>query len=619
MVVFVFFIHPLPVAATFCSDEGGTCVLQTSTCTGVYCDCTAAGAFGCATNKKCCFDCTCSAPTATPVPTATTAPTPTPTIGVCTLGSNGHCNGTVANGCKFGIVKQSCGYPPAGCSSLENSLLADVCQILRVPGAYCGFTTSCQVQPTVTPNPQCASSCDQSNRFCSTDNFYDVCGGGSCPVTNKRVGSIYCACYGDCPAGSAPVAGSCTHCGEICASDLSCTAPTPTGGPTNTPGGPTPTPTPTPASWIRVVVKNSSLVNVPVTGICKIYCTNTVCTKSGTPVCSTNDADYTFPKGTSSATYPDRGGWMSLVSQSGSPLVVVGTTPSVAGRAESTCNGLAAGGSCYVWPWSSWTTGGRTVTFIVATPTPTPTSTPTPTPGPWIKLKNSSFLSRNSLTSQIPLTPVAYDAYDTTQAYFIIGAVGVVGAPAINITTLNPSARTGNPEYKAAYSPTYLLTPNSYLSYIKTRKQHTVITSLSEITGSGIYVYNGALSINSNSYPFNQPYNIVLISTGTVTVTVPGVIFAPAGSVAIVSSTINFNAVITEANGIFIADNISTGNTTNKGLKIIGNLVAQTSLINGREWTDDNMPSLFIVFDSQKYLDLLPYLSTANYEWRQTQ
>jgi hypothetical protein len=89
------------------------------------------------------------------------------------------------------------------------------------------------------------------------------------------------------------------------------------------------------------------------------------------------------------------------------------------------------------------------------------------------------------------------------------------------------------------------------------------------------------------------------------------------------AQNINFAAAVTQAKGIFIADNIDTGSTANQGLKIIGNLIAQSSLTNNRQWTNLNRPALFIVQDPSKYnnfyLDLLPYLSTASYEWRQEQ
>jgi hypothetical protein len=54
-------------------------------------------------------------------------------------------------------------------------------------------------------------------------------------------------------------------------------------------------------------------------------------------------------------------------------------------------------------------------------------------------------------------------------------------------------------------------------------------------------------------------------------------------------------------------------------MKIKGNLIAQTTLTNNREWSDVNKPVIYVVFEEKPYLELLPYLSTANYEWQQTQ
>lgn len=399
-----------------------------------------------------------------------------------------------------------------------------------------------------------------------------------------------------------------------------CRAPSPT---------PSNTPTPSPTPFIRVNVKDTDGTYHSSSGICGVDCSGTVCTKKGAAsiYCSANDWNFTFPKFTATNTYI--GGRIELTDNQSRPLTVLGVTPSVVGFVETTCNGI--GGYCYVWNKNSWTTGGRTVDFVVAIPTntPTPTASPTPTPtipvapGPWIKLKDTSFISANALDNNIPAVPVLYDADDTpANAYFIRDVAGITAAPAINITGLNAAAKTGSPEYKATYSPnSYSLTPNSFLSYIKARKQHTTITNINQITGSGIYVYSGNLSINSSSSPFNQSYNIVLIATGTVTVTrvAPDTTFAPGGSVAVIAPTINFNAGITEANGIFIANNINTGTNVSQGLKMIGNLVAQTSFTNGREWADLNKPSLFVKFDPTHYVKLLPYLSTANYEWRQIQ
>jgi hypothetical protein len=161
------------------------------------------------------------------------------------------------------------------------------------------------------------------------------------------------------------------------------------------------------------------------------------------------------------------------------------------------------------------------------------------------------------------------------------------------------------------------MTPTIYLAYIKARKQHTVITNpnLNEITGSGIYVYDGSLTIDSNSTPFNRAYNIVLVTTGTMMIN-PALdgTFTPAGSVAIIANQIIFGSTVSQATGIFIANNITTSTNSAQGLKIVGNLIAQQSLTNDRSWADLNMPSLFIKFDPTQYINLFSYLSTANYQ-----
>ncbi len=278
--------------------------------------------------------------------------------------------------------------------------------------------------------------------------------------------------------------------------------------------------------------------------------------------------------------------------------------------------------------WTAWSTctvncGTGTQSRTNQCGTPQTQNCNTSACGPWIKLKDSSFISAKNLFNMISLVPDPYDADDTTEQYFIVGVAGIVAAPAIsiNISNINPTAKTGNPEYKAIYTPAYSMTPALFLSYIKARKEYKVITDLGEITGSGIYVYNGDISIDSDSSPFNTAGNIVLISTGTVTVirVAPATVFTPVGTAAIIAPTINFSSNLTEATGIFIGNTISTGTNATQGLKIVGNLIAQTSLVNNRKWAATGKPSLFIKFDQTKYINLLPYLSTADYQWREVQ
>jgi hypothetical protein len=224
------------------------------------------------------------------------------------------------------------------------------------------------------------------------------------------------------------------------------------------------------------------------------------------------------------------------------------------------------------------------------------------------------------LTSKIPYSPTAFDSDDNDQSpYFIIGSSGLVGAPVINLG-LNPNAKTGNPEWKATdLNTAYKMTPALFYSYVKARKEYKKITNLGEITADGIYYYQGAnpLSIDSIPTEFNS-FKIVLISSGTININTDlnGVNLK---SIAIIADTINFSSSTNQENGIFIAETITTGNNNLLGLKINGNLIAQSVFTRERGWADLSRPSVFIVFKPSLYVDLLPYLSTASYDWRQTQ
>jgi len=272
-------------------------------------------------------------------------------------------------------------------AQVECGYIYDECKNVKdgVCGVDCGNNTNeCNYGGGCNPSAQIvgAVSCTVVSGVCKiSQNAVAYCHGlGYCYVT--MTGCQLSCTPGACVGGSGAcyiVSGQCVKDGwDGCSSCFvdcdSCGAtPTPTSAVTLTP---------TPTPWIRVVVKNTSLTNVPVSEICKIYCDDAtdLCFKGSqppNPVCSSGVADYMFPKG-ATATYPDRGGRISLTSQAGSLLVVIGTTPSVGGgSAKPLCYQL--GGSCYVWPYIDWTTGGRTVTFIVATPTPAPIP-PVPTP-----------------------------------------------------------------------------------------------------------------------------------------------------------------------------------------------------------------------------------------------
>jgi hypothetical protein len=200
---------------------------------------------------------------------------------------------------------------------------------------------------------------------------------------------------------------------------------------------------------------------------------------------------------------------------------------------------------------------------------PTPTPTPTVAPMPWSKIKDSSFMGE-SIVSRIPASPVAYDSDDTTQPYFIVGEGGPVMASYVGLTGLNSSARPNASNWQSVYEWAGFYNDTmgfeNFTTYVKARKTYKSISSLSEIDGDGIYLWEGLEAFEMGQVPdaFNQ-YNVVFISTAPITINVIGA-FAPAKSVAILSSSISFAPTVTEAKGIYIGSQVATGETTDQGL-----------------------------------------------------
>ncbi|OQY65361.1 hypothetical protein B6D29_04040, partial [Microgenomates bacterium UTCPR1] len=258
------------------------------------------------------------------------------------------------------------------------------------------------------------------------------------------------------------------------------------------------------------------------------------------------------------------------------------------------------------------------------TPTKTPTPSPTTVPGAWIKLKNASYYSSSGLTDNIPLVPVAYDGDDDTNPYFIIGADnghGLVAVSSINLTAINPNAKPNGTDRSASgYKGIFSMTADSFKAYATARKEYRSISSLSSISADGIYLWAGESPPTIDDTNKNQfdGRKVVFISPGSITI--KAAVFSPSGgSAAFVSPSIIFDKDTREADGIFIANEMTTGENSSQGLKVVGNIYVRDTFVNDRKWPNNNVPSLFMVFDQNKFLDLLPYLSTVGYEWKQTQ
>lgn len=168
-----------------------------------------------------------------------------------------------------------------------------------------------------------------------------------------------------------------------------------------------------------------------------------------------------------------------------------------------------------------------------------------------------------------------------------------------------------------------------FVSYIKSRKEYNVLTSLSndfrEINKDGIYYLNpGGGNLNLSA---NPNHNFVLVVDGTTEVRITANNFnvntgndTPQRSIIILADTITFTPSIQKAYGIFIGQSAINTGVADLGLKIKGNLIT-ANLNNQRTQNaiNNERPSVFIVFDTQTYLDLLPFITVAKYDWKQLQ
>ena len=171
-------------------------------------------------------------------------------------------------------------------------------------------------------------------------------------------------------------------------------------------------------------------------------------------------------------------------------------------------------------------------------------------------------------------------------------------------------------------------TPSSFIAYIRSRKEYHTIADFSGLTGPNIYLYNGALTISQTiedalTNAASTGPVILVVTGGDVTIDTIDDIFGNSASpqpIAILTdATLNISPTMTELNGLFIATQVNFG-TSAVPLKIVGNVVSKNpSDPATRDRVDDTRPSVFIVGQADMYLDLLPYLSTASYEWKQLQ
>lgn len=259
-------------------------------------------------------------------------------------------------------------------------------------------------------------------------------------------------------------------------------------------------------------------------------------------------------------------------------------------------------------------------------------TTPTPLVGaPWSKVLTHSFATNNLNGFDIPVSvrdfSASNDPDDNGLRYFMIGNAdmepGVVAVTSIS-DNIRDALSPSNWLVERTDERNIEMTPDKFVDYARIRKGGNIITSLSQIEPNGVYIATASagMTINSGNVASLNKSPYVFVVDGDLTWDVATFNSSLLYNVAIVvTGTLTFTETVTEANAIFMANDVvlSRESTYTPGIKIKGNLIAQNSFENNRILTDNRRPTMFVVASPKMYIELLPLFSTSRYEWRQIQ
>lgn len=359
--------------------------------------------------------------------------------------------------------------------------------------------------------------------------------------------------------------------------------------PNGTYAPPTPTPTPTPAAPANSVVSGS--LKIQNGASCSTYTAPPNPSINLTPSsptgvntsCSVSLSTYTCTITYDNMSVPASQNYTVAASLSGS-----GT-----GNIKANCGDV-----------------GTNTVANVATGTSYPNNDLYFTISPWIKLKDTSVNVSAFPFTTIPSSVVSFGADDPGNRVFVDGEGGIVSLATSPFPDEADIPASSNNWRHAGYSAVKTFTsPALYLDYVKSRKSYTSISDIANIDADGIYHYTGS-SFTLSSAP---THNVVLIiDNSETTVTIPDNLTQTTGFAILTNGTVSVSSTVDHINGIYIASTFNTGEEE-RGLEISGNLIA-SSFQNGRSQSNNLTPSVFVNFDTDLYLKLLPYLSISKYD-----
>ncbi len=282
------------------------------------------------------------------------------------------------------------------------------------------------------------------------------------------------------------------------------------------------------------------------------------------------------------------------------------------------------------------------ITDINALPTGTPT--PTPTPGPWFKVQDSSYHGKSFATSFVPANATTYDTTDrgtcsatnpNPLACFSSGEAGAVSVQSETADFGTEISKKGWVRRDSSYVLNTLLTPSSFIEYVKARKDYKTITSLSadQIESNRIHIYEPETTVNisDNVIPDLIPSGsgVVIIIDGDLIIdmtTEQGQIFNPDQKAItfVVTGILQIAAATTEMNAVFVTNEVDFAydyvGAAPTPLKITGNISVMNTpseLCNEhRTRTDRSKPVCLFQLDfKNQFVPLIDLVSTRTYDW----
>jgi hypothetical protein len=270
---------------------------------------------------------------------------------------------------------------------------------------------------------------------------------------------------------------------------------------------------------------------------------------------------------------------------------------------------------------------------------------------PWIKLKNASYSGLGSRYNSIPWNVTRFGNTDDQLAnngrIFSTGVNSGVATTFTSPDSPDPTPfQTGSGFFVQKridrngviakhwsdddYSVSQYHARSLFFDYVRSRKQVTQIDLVEEmattIDDNGIYrIGTEASPIDltledtdqaMDSAVFNDKHTLLYI-TGKLTIDIPE--FSPtnghtifiAPEIEIGPTTQNIRAVLMS----HVMSVTSTDQLQERGLGVRGNIVATQYFVNNRAVADNSFPSIFLSYDPTPYVELLPFLSTSQYEW----